>query len=76
MPPVGRDHTDDRDPVSHAEPRVLVLRHAREIDADAGAAVRLNDHLAPADPLHEAIDPNDLVLRGGGRSRHGPGSEH
>ena len=66
-PPVGRDHAYDRDPVSHPEPRVLVLRHAREIDADAGAGVRLNDHLLTADPLHEAIDTNDLVLRGDGR---------
>src|SRR5262249_61601777 len=55
---VRRNLADDRDPVTHAEASVLVLRHAGEIDPDGGPGIRLNDHLVPADPLDKPV-PTD-----------------
>jgi hypothetical protein len=51
------------------------LRHAREIDPDAGPGIRLNDHLLAADPLHEPVDANDLFLGDRGRPQGGTGSQ-
>src|SRR3989441_2050476 len=57
------DHADDHHPISDGQPRVLVLRDAHQIDADAGAEVRLHGHPLAGDPLHAPVETDRPLLR-------------
>src|SRR5690242_7519236 len=71
-PAVGRHQPDDCDPVANPEARVFVLGHARQIDTDTRPTVRLHHHLLSANPLHESVDADDLIL-GNDRGQRGSG---